>query len=136
MSLCVCMSLCLLGQTLSKSKSKIKFLCKLLQKLCHKGRHRHQHKQVNRHTHTLKPYLYTYAIKTGKKGNFLLFGIVIRFQIADLMFGWTVHQSKPWIHLDWRDMFGLLQWHRLQTIGLLCNCFQLARLRFHVWQKN
>ena len=44
--------------------------------------------------HTLKHYLYTYASKQVKKGNFLPFGIVMVFQIADLMFGWLVRQSK------------------------------------------
>ena len=48
--------------------------------------------------HTLIPYtenlLYMYASKTGKKGNFLLFHIVIVFQIAELMFGWLVRKSK------------------------------------------
>ena len=33
---------------------------------------------------------------TGKKGNFLLFGIAIVFQIAGLMFGWLVSHGYVW----------------------------------------
>ena len=83
-SVCLCMSVCLCfcwAKTLSKftSKSKMKFLCK---NFCVKFQSKHQHRQVSRHTNTLKFYLHIYTSKTGKKGNFLLFGIAMVFQIA------------------------------------------------------
>ena len=47
--------------------------------------------------------MHTYVSKTGKKGNFLLFGIAIVFQIADF-YVWLTCMS---VQMYPPDMFGL-----------------------------
>ena len=50
----------------------------------------------------LKPYLHIYASKTGKKGSFLLFGVVMVFQIVELTcLADSYNQSKHILGYVW-----------------------------------